>query len=79
MFLTISRFNSSPPSATYMCQWIGSALVQIMAVSPIRRQAIIYSNAGLLSIRPLGTNFSGIFYQNTKFFIYENAPENIIC
>ena len=23
--------NSSPPSATYMCQWIGSALVQIMA------------------------------------------------
>ena len=24
-------FNSSPPSATYMCQWIGSALVQMMA------------------------------------------------
>ena len=24
-------FNSSPPSATYMCRWIGSALVQIMA------------------------------------------------
>ena len=24
-------FNSSPPSATYMRQWIGSALVQIMA------------------------------------------------
>ena len=25
--------NSSPPSAAYMCQWIGSALVQIMAWS----------------------------------------------
>ena len=25
-----SSMNSSPPSATYMCQWIGSALVQIM-------------------------------------------------
>ena len=25
------RFNSSPPSAAYMHQWIGSALVQIMA------------------------------------------------
>ena len=24
-------FNSSPPSAAYMCQWIRSALVQIMA------------------------------------------------
>ena len=23
--------NSSPPSAAYMCQWIGSSLVQIMA------------------------------------------------
>ena len=26
-----SCFNSSPPSAAYMCQWIGSALVEIMA------------------------------------------------
>ena len=26
-----SLFNSSPHSATYMCQWIKSALVQIMA------------------------------------------------
>ena len=26
-----SDFNSSPPSAAYMHQWIGSALVQIMA------------------------------------------------
>ena len=28
---TLFKFNSSPPSATYMCQWIGLALVQIMA------------------------------------------------
>ena len=28
---TITTDNSSPPSATYMHQWIGSALVQIMA------------------------------------------------
>ena len=27
----VSLFNSSPPSAAYMRQWIGSALVQIMA------------------------------------------------
>ena len=26
--------NSSPPSAAYMRQWIGSALVQIMACRP---------------------------------------------
>ena len=29
--LQYGAFNSSPPSATYMCQWTGSALVQIMA------------------------------------------------
>ena len=27
----ITRINSSPPSAAYMRQWMGSALVQIMA------------------------------------------------
>ena len=26
-----SGLSSTPPSAAYMCQWIGSALIQIMA------------------------------------------------
>ena len=43
-------------------------------LAPIRRQAIILTNAGLLSIA-LQWNF----YQNTKLFIHENASENIIC
>ena len=42
------------------------------ALSPIRRQAIIWTDAGLLSIGPLRTNF-------TKLFIHENAFENIVC
>ena len=29
----VVQFNSSPPSATYMHQWTGSALVQIMVLS----------------------------------------------
>ena len=41
-------------------------------LSPIQRQAIIWTDAGLLSIGPLG-NFS----QNTKLFIHENGFENI--
>ena len=28
---TIDWINTSPPSAAYTCQWIGSALVHIMA------------------------------------------------
>ena len=39
--------NSSPPSATFMRQWIGSAFIPVMASRLI----------GLLSIRPLGTKF----------------------
>ena len=43
----------------------------------VRRQAITWTNADLLSIEPLVTNFSEI--QNTKFFINENVFENIVC
>ena len=32
-------------------------------LSPIRRQAIIWTNAGILLIWPLGTNFSEIFIE----------------
>ena len=39
-------------------------------LSPVRRQAITRSNADLLSIGPLGTNFREILlYKNTKIFI----------
>ena len=57
-------FNSSPSSAAYMRQWIGSALVQIMA---IRRQAIIWTNVGILLIGPLGTNFTEISIEILTF------------
>ena len=64
----IYLINSSPPSATYMRQWIGSALVQIMAcLSSIRCQAIIWTNAGLLAIGSLGTNFSEILIKIQNF------------
>ena len=37
-------------------------------LSPDRRQAIIWTSAGMLLIGPLGTNF-----------IEENALENVVC
>ena len=59
-----SCVNSSPPSATYMCQdCIGSD----NGLSPIRRQAIIWTSAGLLSIGPLRTNSSEIFIKIQNF------------
>ena len=35
--------------------------------SPGRRQAIIWTNAGILSIEPRGTSFSGILFKNHTF------------
>ena len=50
-------------------------------LSPIRRQVIIWTSAGLLSIGPLGANFNEILIktQNTKNIIHENPSENVVC
>ena len=48
-------------------------------LSPGRRQAIIRTNAGILLIRPLGTNFSENFNPNSNIFIQVNAFENVVC
>ena len=36
-------------------------------LSPDRRQAIIWTNDGILSIEPLGTNFNGVLIKNHTF------------
>ena len=45
----------------------------------MQRQAMIWTSARLLSIGPLGTNFSEILIKTQKTFIHENASENFIC
>ena len=47
-------------------------------LSPRRRQAIIWTNAGILLIGPLGTNFSNL-NRNSNILIKENAIENVVC
>ena len=48
-------------------------------VTPDRRQAMIWTNAGILIIRTLGIHFSENLYQNSYIFIQENAFENVVC
>ena len=49
-------------------------------LSPGRRQAIIWTSAGILLIGPLGTNFSEILTcRNSNISIQENALENVVC
>ena len=44
-------------------------------LSPNRRQAIIWTHAGILLIEPLGTNFNEILIEIDTFFFQENAFE----
>ena len=48
-------------------------------LSPGRRQAIIWTNAGILLIGPLGTNFIEIWIGIQTFSFKENALEDVVC
>ena len=48
-------------------------------LAPGRRQAIIWTNAEICLIWPLGSNLSEIFIEILFFFIQENAFENVVC
>ena len=45
---------------------------------PGRCPAIIWTDAGILIIEPLGINFSEFFIEYKYIFIQENAFENVI-
>ena len=72
-------FNSSHPSAACIHQWIGSALVQIMACrlnalpSHYLRQWWVVVHWTLRITHQWNLN------RNTKFFIHENTFENVVC
>ena len=55
------HLNSSPPSAAYMRQFNWVNIGSGDGLSPVRRQAITWTNAALLSIGPLWTNVSEIW------------------
>ena len=65
MNIPVTLLNSMRPSDPYMCQYIGSD----NGLSPGQRQAIIWTNAGILLIGPLGTNFSEIFMEIYTFSV----------
>ena len=64
--IKISRPNSSTPSGAY-AQVNRVSIGSVKGLSPIRCQGNIYTNARLLSIGPLGTNFSDIIIKMQNF------------
>ena len=64
---------------THICVVKQTIIGSDNGLSPGRRQAIIWTNAGILVNGPLGTNFSEILIEIQTFFIQENALEYVIC
>ena len=65
------------PNAAYMCQWIDSALVQIMAWRLFGAKPLCRPMLGCCQLDPKN-KLQWNFVQNTKLFIHENAYENIV-
>ena len=63
---------------TYVCVSKLTIIGSDNGLMPGRHQANIWTNAGILLIGPLGTNFSGILIENLYIFIQENAFENVV-
>ena len=48
-------------------------------LSPVQCQAIIWTNAGLLLIKPPGRKFQWNLKQNKAVFIQESPFETVVC
>ena len=66
------------PSAAYMRQWIGSALVQIMACRLVGAKPLSKLMLGY-HLLDFWNKLQWVSNQNTTFFIQENAFENVVC
>ena len=71
-------FHSSPPSAAYTCQWIGSALVQIMACLLFDTKSLFNQCWDIVNWT-LRDKLQWNYNQNIKLSNHENASGNSLC
>ena len=64
---------------THICAGELTVIDSDNGLSPGRYEAIIWTNAGILLIGPLETNFSEILFQFQIFSIEENTFKNVVC
>ena len=64
---------------THICVSKPTIIGSDNGLSPDRRQAIIWTNAGILLIGPLGTYFTEILTGIQAFSFKKNALENVVC
>ena len=75
----MQRVNSSPPWCCIYASVNWASIGSGNGLSPVRRQAITWTRAGLLSIGLNGNEFQWNSNRNSVIFIQENAFEIVIC
>ena len=69
---------NSPLAVVYMCQWAGSALVQLMACRLFGAKLLL-EPCWLIGNWTLMNKFQWNSNQNTNLFIHQNAFKNVVC
>ena len=64
---------------THICVGYLTVIGSDNGLSHGRRQAMIWTNAGILFIGPLGTNSREMFIEILAFSIQENVLESVVC
>ena len=64
---------------THICLDTNTNIGSHNGLSSGQRQAIIWTNAGILLIRPLSNKFQWAFNRHSNIFIQENAFESVVC
>ena len=81
-----TKFENNWPTTVIHWGWVTHICVGNLTIigsdnglSPGQHQAIIWTNAGILLIGPMGTNLSEIWSEISYIFIQYNALENVVC
>ena len=68
MWSSVVSFNSLRPTGAYICASVNYTIIgSDNGLSHVRRQPIVWTINGLLSIRPQGTYFNEIIFEIQKF------------
>ena len=64
---------------THICVTKLTTIGSDNSLSPGRRQAIIWTNAGILLMRPLGTNFNEMLIEILTFSFMKMRFKSVVC
>ena len=78
-YLSHRELCLTPPGTPYICQWTGSAMVEVMVCHLFGEPSHYLNQCWLIVNWTLGNKFQWNLKLNSIIFIQENAFENAVC